>query len=153
MGRSNTLIFGFGLFACVALSLAMKHAVTVKDNHREHAIVDQVHLIFGDRLEDVPQIAFENVNGKKLAVLTLRPKRPASGRSLARLIGMLVWRMKGDEIRFDALDVLLKKNANDVGERITIAPLTVVPRSHKPGTKTTRGKAKPVGKRPANHEK
>jgi hypothetical protein len=146
VGRTNGTILALGLFACVALSLIMKHAVTVADTGGgEHAVVRSVHDVFDARLAARSRFAVEAEGKRRVGVLTIFPRSKSEARHLARGIGAFVWRVQSGPSRLDALDVVSRVGTEDEGRRERVFQRVRKPAAGAAG-------ASPAGAEPAGVE-
>ena len=121
MGRTNLIILCFGIFACVALSLMMGHAVKLKDKTDVHPAIFELHKIFGDDLKRRPILEIEDRDERKVAVLTIDPRRIESSGRLSPAVGRYFLRLRGPDLRFDELQVV----ARDKNGKKTVYPIRV----------------------------
>jgi len=105
------MILGFGLFACVALSLLMKQAFTLNEDKQVPPVVRELTEIFGDRLKKPPEFEVRAKAGasagRKVGVLTIEPKLAIAGRDLALNLGRYVWGMPSEDLDFEILEVVV----------------------------------------------
>jgi len=106
MGKANWIIIALGLGSCLALSMLMRHALTVREKARVDPVVRDLADVYGGRLHGPVRFAVHRRGGKAVGVLAFTPRLPASSRHLAFLLGDFVWREYGDAGRFRALEVV-----------------------------------------------
>jgi hypothetical protein len=163
VGRTNLVILGFGIFACVALSLMMGHVVTIKDKDAVHPALFELHNVFGDQVQRRPTLEIVERGQRKVAVLTVDPVEDRTADRLARVMGRYLVRFRGADFQFDAMEVNMRaKDGSDITYPIRvpggmssldrrIAPKLRPAARDKVRGKTTAGStARPIPKRNAN---
>lgn len=100
------MIAGFGLIACVALSLLMKHAIEVKQENDTPRVVVELMNLYGPKFADPAEFRVQARDGEgRLGQLVIFPLLSANRARLVRAAGEYVWRNAEARARFDALVV------------------------------------------------
>ncbi|MCA8941865.1 MAG: hypothetical protein KDB80_04830 [Planctomycetes bacterium] len=106
MGKTNYVILGIGLVACVMLSLMMRHAVNVSQERKIAPIVSQLVRQFGHRFANPPTFKARTVGSHRIGELVVFPQLSTSKRRLARTVGDYCWQNVDGEWQIDALVVV-----------------------------------------------
>ena len=120
MGRANWIIVTLGLAACLALSMFMRHTLTVQNQAQVDPVIQEMVELFGGRLRGIPEFAVEQRGDKPVGVLVITPRLAAAGRHLAFLLGNFVWGECGDTGRFRALEVVVRGHRDGLDLRFRI---------------------------------
>ena len=128
MGRTNMMLLGMGLLACVALSLLMRRGLQIQQSGRTDPVVQAVTEVFGSRLRGTPQFRVDSRGNRRVGVLVLIPRMSVNSARLAHNVGSLVWQEHTN--RFDSLEIVCKQDEQDKGRRIPIpSPFFARPRA------------------------
>ncbi len=118
MGRTNLILLGMGLLACVVLSLLMRRGLNIQQSGRTDPVVKAVNEVFGWRLREPPRFQIQSRGDQKVGILVLIPRVSRNVSRLAQNVGTLVG--QEDANRFDSLEIVCKQNELDKGRRIPI---------------------------------
>jgi hypothetical protein len=127
VGRTNLIILCLGFFACVSLSLMMKHVVQVEDKERVHPAVMELQALFAEQMKGSPTLVVTQRGGRAVAVLTVTPSVLVSPDRVPRLaltLGRYVSRFRGEDLMFDALVVVAKSTTGGPDRTIEIPQRT-----------------------------
>lgn len=105
VGRSNLIILGMGIAACVVLSLMMQHMLKVKQDADIPPIVTELMETFGTRFAEGAEFKIRDGERGKVGEVTIYPLMSTSRRRLVRSVGTYVWRNLEDRAAIDALIV------------------------------------------------
>jgi hypothetical protein len=118
MGRTNMMLLGMGILACVVMSLLMKRGLKIQQSGKSDAVVRAVTEVFGSRLQGTPKFLIHSRRGQRVGVLVLIPRVSRNASRLVQNVGALIWQEHTD--RFDSLEILHKRDEQDKGRRIPI---------------------------------
>ncbi len=118
MGRTNMMLLGMGILACVVMSLLMKRGLKIQQSGKSDAVVRAVTEVFGSRLQVTPEFRIHSRRGQRVGVLVLIPRVSRHASRLVQNVGALIWQEHTD--RFDSLEILHKRDEQDKGRRIPI---------------------------------
>ena len=105
VGRSNYMILGMGVAACLALALMMQHMLKVKQTHDIPPVVSELTQMFGSRFSKSCEFRVVERPGGKLGEVTVFPLMSSSRTRIARTVGDYVWR-RFEDAEFDAIIVV-----------------------------------------------
>ncbi len=106
MGRTNLVILGIGIGACVILSLMMQHVLKVKQDRDVPAIVGELMQAFGQHFSKSAEFTIRHEDVGPVGEVVVYPLMSASRRRLARKVGHYAWRNLGDDYEVVALVVV-----------------------------------------------
>jgi len=135
MGRTNLILLGMGILACVVLSLLMHRGLKIQKAAKTDPVVKAVTEVFGSRLQLPPRLRIKSEGDRRVAVLQLVPELPSTSPRLTRDVGRFVWQQANN--RFDDLVILLKEDVEDRGTPIPIPRPFLAGRGSRPRKKPT----------------
>ncbi|MHC4853751.1 MAG: hypothetical protein ACYTF5_17220 [Planctomycetota bacterium] len=126
MGRTNMILLGMGIVACVVLSLLMQRGIKLQKAASVDPVARAVTEVFGTRLQEEPRFRVDTRGDRRVAVLRLVPRLPSTAQRLAKSVGRFVWQQQ--PALFDELVIVCKGAEPDQDQEIPI-PRPFLPRS------------------------
>jgi hypothetical protein len=120
VGRTNWILAGIGLLACIALSLMMQHSLGVRDSRGSGSVVAAVDAARGARLTGRSRFRSETRGRARVGTLTVQPLLGENSTRLAADVGETAWLALGRE-GIDRLLVVLDAGVGAV-ERFEVDP-------------------------------
>ncbi|MGE0144325.1 MAG: hypothetical protein AB7I19_12230 [Planctomycetota bacterium] len=98
MGRTNWILAGLGLLACVMLTIMMQQAMRIRNDRLVDPLAAAVSKTFGSRLDGPTRWKIRSVASKRTGTLELQPTVGVDYHALARDVGDFVWQQVNRKI-------------------------------------------------------
>lgn len=98
VGRTNWILAGLGLLACVMLTIMMQQAMRIRNDRLVDPLAAAVSKTFGARLDGPAHWKIRVVASKRTGTLELQPTVGVDYHELARDVGDFVWRQVNRKI-------------------------------------------------------
>ena len=107
VNRANYLIAGFGLVACVVLSLAMKHTLKIQEERVVAPVVADLMRLYGSKFSEPASFRVRTADeGGRYGELKIHPLFASSQTRLVSVVGEFAWRNLGPGDGIEALTII-----------------------------------------------